>query len=243
MSTKPTIVFAHGLWADGSCFSKVIDLLHADGFETIATQNQLNTVEDDAAAVRTSLNRASSMPVVLVGHSYGGTVITASGTDYRVGALVYICALAPEDGATSQADQEKYPQTPVFQHIDITDGRIFLKASGTGDFCGDLPEAEQKLVFATQAAPLADLFSQPVRGGAWSKKPTFYIVGANDRTVQPELQRFVANRANATITELQSSHVPMLSQPERVFEVIREAAKAAQQQTERLQQPAPALAE
>src|SRR5262249_18633300 len=97
MPGKPSIVFAHGLWADGSCFSKVIELLIADGYEVIATQNHLNTVADDAAAVRTSFGRASG-PVVLVGHSYGGTVITAAGTDDRVKALVYICAFAPEDG-------------------------------------------------------------------------------------------------------------------------------------------------
>lgn len=242
MSTKPTIVFAHGLWADGSCFGKVIDLLQADGFECIATQNQLNTVEDDAAAVRTSLNRATRTPVVLVGHSYGGTVITVAGTDERVGALVYICALAPEEGETSQADQDKFPQTPVFQHIEIVDGRIFMKLSGTQDFCGDLSEAEQKLVYATQGAPLADLFSQPVRGAAWKKKPSFYIVGANDRTVQPELQRFLAKRMNAKVTELQSSHVPMLSEPQRVYEVIKEAAEAVSQGAAQIQQAEPTLA-
>lgn len=231
MSNKPGIVFAHGLWADGSCFSKVMKLLLADGFEVIATQNQLNTVADDAAAVRTALGRVSS-PAVLVGHSYGGTVITAAGTDERVAALVYICALAPEDGATSQAEQEKYPQTPVFQHIEVVDGRIWLRPSGIPDFAGDLPEEEQKLVWATQAVPLADLFNQPAPGAAWRSKPTYYIVGANDRTVQPDLQRFVAKRMNAKITELQSSHVPMLSQPDRVYEVIREAAAAIGQRAE-----------
>lgn len=138
MSAKPSIVFAHGLWADGSCFSKVINLLVADGFEVIATQNHLNTVADDAAAVRTSLGRASG-PVVLVGHSYGGTVITAAGTDKRVAALVYICALAPEDGETSQADQTKFHQTPVFQHIEVADGRLFLRPAGTPDFAGIFP--------------------------------------------------------------------------------------------------------
>lgn len=228
MSTKPSIVFAHGLWADGSCFSKVISLLEADGFEVIATQNQLNTVEDDVASVRTSLSRVSS-PAVLVGHSYGGTVITAAGTDERVGALVYIAALAPEDGETSQAEQEKYPKTAVFDHIEVVDGRIWLKPSGTSDFCGDLSAGDQKLVWATQTAPLADLFSQPVYGAAWKSKPTFYIVAANDRTVHPDLERFVAKRMNAKITELSSSHVPMLSQPQRVYEVIREAAKAVQE--------------
>src|SRR6478752_8783026 len=178
MPSKPSIVFAHGLWADGSCFSKVINLLVADGFEVIATQNQLNTVADDAAAVRTALGRVSS-PSLLVGHSYGGTVITAAGTDDRVQALVYICALAPEDGESSQADQDKYPKTPVFQHIEVADGRIWVKQSGIPDFAGDLPADEQRLVWATQTVPLADLFAQPAPGAAWKSKPTHYIVGAN----------------------------------------------------------------
>lgn len=214
-------------------------LLLADGFEVIATQNQLNTVADDAAAVRSALGRVSS-PAVLVGHSYGGTVITAAGTDDRVAALVYICALAPEDAATSQADQDKYPKTPVFQHIELADGRIWVKPSGIPDFAGDLPEAEQKLAWATQMVPLANLFDEPVPGAAWKSKPTYYIVGAENRTVQPELQRFLAKRMNAKITELQSSHVPMLSQPQRVYEVIRDAAKSVEQSaTLQQQQPSP----
>ena len=236
MPNKPSIVFAHGLWADGSCYSKVIKLLQADGYEVIATQNQLNTVEDDAAAVRTSFNRVSS-PIVLVGHSYGGTVITVAGTDDRVGALVYICALAPDEGETSQAEQDKHPKTAVFDHIEVVDGRIWLKPSGTAEFCGDLSDEEQKLVFATQGAPLADLFTQPVRGAAWKTKPSWYIVGTNDHTVHPDLERFVAKRMNAKITELESSHVPMLSQPQRVYEVIRDAAESISQRAEQAQEP------
>ncbi|HVZ50991.1 MAG TPA: alpha/beta hydrolase [Pseudolabrys sp.] len=223
MSDRPTIVFAHGLWADGSCYGKVIPLLLADGFQVISTQNQLNTVADDAAAVRTSFARAGG-PVVLVGHSYGGTVITAAGTDERVAALVYICAFAPEDGKTTLVDQNKYAPTPIFQHIEVVDGRIWLRPSGVPEFAGDLPEAEQRLIWATQMAPLADLFEQPVPGAAWKLKPTSYIVGSNDRTVQPDLQRFLAARMKAKVTELASSHVPMLSQPRRVYEVIRDAA-------------------
>lgn len=236
MANKPSIVFAHGLWADGSCYNKVMKLLVADGYEVFSTQNQLNTVADDAAAVRSALGRVSG-PSVLVGHSYGGSVISAAGTDERVAALVYVCALAPEDGETSQAEQDKYPQTPVFQHIEVADGRIWVKRSGLPDFAGDLPEDEQTLVFATQTVPLADLFSQPVPGAAWKSKPTYYIVGANDRTVQPELQRFVASRMKAKITELQSSHVPMLSQPQRVYEVIRDAANAVSQQAAKVEEP------
>jgi len=224
-NNKPSIVFAHGLWADGSCYTKVMKLLRADGHEVISTQNQLNTVEDDAAAVRTALGLVRS-PAVLVGHSYGGTVITAAGTDDRVGALVYICALAPEEGETSQAEQDRHPKTPVFDHIEVADGRLWLKRSGTPSFCGDLSQEEQELVWATQTVPKVDLFNQPVHGAAWKTKPAFYIVGANDQTVNPELERFVAKRMKAKITELQSSHVPMLSQPQRVYEVIREAAEA-----------------
>lgn len=238
MTTKPSIVFAHGLWADGSCFRKVMKLLVADGYDVIATQNQLNTVADDVAAVRSALGRVNS-PAVLVGHSYGGSVITAAGTDERVAALVYICALAPEDGDSSQADQDKYPPTPVFQHIEVADGRLWLKHSGIADFAGDLPTEKQKLVWATQMVPLADLFSQPVSGAAWKSKPSHYIVGANDRTVQPELQRFLAKRMNATTTELASSHVPMLSQPQRVYEVIRQAAEAVAQATVPIRQAEP----
>jgi len=221
--SKPSIVFAHGLWADGSCYSKVIPLLLADGFQVISTQNHLNTVADDAAAVRTSFARANG-PVILVGHSYGGTVITAAGTDKRVAALVYICAFAPEDGHTTLVDQDKYPPTPIFQHIEVVDGRIWLRPSGVAEFAGDLSEAEQQIVWATQMAPLADLFSLPVPGAAWKLKPTSYIVGSADRTIQPELQRFLAKRMNAKVTEVASSHVPMLSQPRRVYEVIRDAA-------------------
>jgi pimeloyl-ACP methyl ester carboxylesterase len=238
--SKPTIVFAHGLWADGSCFAKVIQMLIADGYEVIATQNHLNTVADDAAAVRTSLGRAHG-PVVLVGHSYGGTVITAGGADDRVKALVYICAFAPEDGDPTLVDQEKFPQTAVFQHIEATDGRLFLRPTGIPEFAGDLPEAEQKFIWATQMAPLADLFTQPVLGAAWRTRPTYYIVGTEDRTIQPDLERFLAKRMKAKVTELASSHVPMLSQPQRVYEVIREAAEAVSERAAQMSEHAPAV--
>ncbi|USQ97161.1 alpha/beta fold hydrolase [Caulobacter sp. RL271] len=228
MSGKPSIVFAHGLWADGSCFSGVIEPLIADGYEVISTQNHLNTVADDAASVRLSLGRASG-PVVLVGHSYGGSVITAGGADDRVKALVYICAFAPEDGAATQDDQGKFPQTPIFQHVEAADGRLYLRRSGIPEFAGDLPEAGQSLIWSTQMGPLADLFTQPVWGAAWKTRPTYYIVGTEDRTIQPDLQRFLAKRMNAEVTELASSHVPMLSQSRRVYEVIRSAADAVQQ--------------
>src|SRR5467141_696154 len=225
--TKPSIVFCHGLWADGSCFSKVIPTLQAEGHQVIAAQYALNTTADDVATVRNTLGRVSS-PAILVGHSYGGSVITGAGTDDRVAGLVYIAALAPDADETSQTQQSKFPTTDVFSYIEVVDGRIWLRPEGTKYFCGDLSEQEQKLVWATQGVPKPDLFEAKAGGTAWKSKPSWYIVGKNDRTVHPDLERFFAKRMSATTYELDSSHVPMLSQPERVLDVIRAAANAAQ---------------
>ena len=161
-----------------------------------------------------------------MGHSYGGTIITAAGTDERVVGLVYICALAPDADETSQSQQDKFPRTDVFGHIEVADGRVWLKPSGIACFAGDLPEQEQKLVWATQGVPAADLFNQKLEGTAWRSKPSWYIVGKNDRTVHPDLERFVAKRMGATTYEVDSSHVPMLSKPKLVIDVIRAAANA-----------------
>ncbi len=226
-SHKPSIVFAHGIWADGSCFSKVIPTLQAEGYEVLSSQYGLDTPEGDVATLIRTLSRVSS-PAILVGHSYGGSVITAAGTDERVAGLVYIAALAPDEGETSQSQQDQFPVTDVFSHIEIADGRVWMLPSGVGCFAGDLSEQEQQLVWATHFAPAADLFSRNAPGTAWRSKPSWYIVAANDRTVQPELQRFVAKRMGATTYEVDSSHVPMLSHPSLVLDVIRSAAKAIQ---------------
>src|ERR1700731_3917909 len=143
MPAKPSIVFAHGLWADGSCYSKVIPALQADGHQVVSAQNSLDTLVGDVAAVTRALGRVSS-PAILVGHSYGGTVITAAGTDDRVAGLVYIAALAPDEDETSQSLQEQFPVTDIFAHIEIADGRIWMLPSGIGCFAGDLPEAGAK---------------------------------------------------------------------------------------------------
>jgi pimeloyl-ACP methyl ester carboxylesterase len=225
--TKPSIVFAHGLWADGSCYSKVIPQLQADGHEVVAAQNSLDTVAGDVAYVTRALGRVSS-PAILVGHSYGGTFITAAGADSRVAGLVYIAALAPDDDETSQSLINKFPTTDVFSHIEVAEGRIWLRREGIASFAGDLSEQEQQLVWATQGVPATNLFDQKVAGTAWKSKPSWYIVAKNDRTVHPELERFVAKRMGATTTEVESSHVPMLSKPSVVVDVIRAAAAAVQ---------------
>jgi pimeloyl-ACP methyl ester carboxylesterase len=224
---KPSVVFAHGLWADGSCYSKVIPTLQAEGHEVVSAQNSLDSLEGDVAAVRRALGRVSS-PAILVGHSQGGTIITHAGTDDRVAGLVYICALAPDEDETANSLLAKFPTTDVFSHIEVADGKIWLLPEGIGCFAGDLPDEEQKLVWSTQGVPTADLFDQKVPGAAWKSKPSWYIVGNNDQTVHPDLERFLANRMGATTREIDSSHVPMLSHPDVVLDVIREAAAAVQ---------------
>ena len=225
MPAKPSIVFAHGLWADGSCYGKVIPALRADGHQVMSAQNSLDTLEGDVAAVTRALGRVSS-PAILVGHSYGGTVITAAGTDDRVAGLVYIAALAPDENETSQSLQDQFPVTDVFSHIEIADGRVWLLPSGIGCFAGDLSEQEQGLVWATQGVPDADLFNQKIGGTAWRVKPSWYIVANNDRTVHPDLERFAAKRMGAHTYDVDSSHVPMLSHPDVVLDVIRAAANS-----------------
>src|SRR5256886_13343129 len=230
MQSKPSIVFCYGLWADGSCFSKLIAPLQAEGYECIAAQYGLNTTAEDVALVKAAIGRVNG-PVILVGHSYGGSVITGAGTDDRVAGLVYICALAPDADETSQTQQSNFPKTDVFSYIEVADGRIWLRPEGIDCFAGDLSEQEKKLVWATQCVPDADLFNAKVAGTAWKSKPSWYIVAKNDRTVHPDMERFVAKRMGAKVTEVASSHVPMLSHPDVVIDVIRAAAKAVQTAT------------
>src|SRR5215475_4202221 len=138
---KPSVVFAHGIWADGSCFSKVIPALQDDGFEVVSCQYGLDRTPEDVAATRRTLKRVSS-PAILVGHSYGGSVITWAGTDDRVAGLVYIAALAPDAGETSQTQQDNFPRTDIFSHVEVADGRVWMLPEGIESFAGDLPEEE-----------------------------------------------------------------------------------------------------
>ena len=227
---KATIVFCHGIWADGSCFSKLIPALQADGHEVISVQYGLDSFEQDVAAVKRTLNRVGS-PVLLVGHSYGGATITASGVDDRVAGLVYIGAVAPDVGETVQQQLDKYP-SDIFSRVEVADGRAWMLPNGTEFFAGDLSEEEQKLVWATHYAPVADLFQQQkITRTPWKSKPSWFILTTQDHTVHPDLQRWVSNRMGATVIEVESSHVPILSKPEIVIEVIRKAAKAIQEDT------------
>jgi len=224
--TKKSIVFCHGIWADGSCFNKLIPTLQAEGYEVISAQYGLETNERDVEITRQTLKRVSS-PAILVGHSYGGAVITAAGIDERVVGLVYIAAVAPDAGETTASQIAQFPPTDAFANIEVADGRIWLLPDkGIASFAGDLPIDEQKIVWATSFAPSAELFSKNAPGTAWKSKPSWYIVAQNDHAVNLELQRFVSKRMGAKVFEVASSHVPMLSHPELVLDVIRQAASA-----------------
>jgi len=146
-------------------------------------------------------------------------------------AALYAGRLAANEEETSQSQQDKFPVTDVFQHIEVADGRVWLLPSGVDTFAGDLPEEEKQVVWAAATAPAADLFNQKVEGVAWRSKPSAYVVAKNDRTVQPDLQRFVAKRMGATTYEVESSHVPMLSNPNLVVDVIRTAANALEEES------------
>ncbi|MFZ0499629.1 MAG: alpha/beta hydrolase [Steroidobacteraceae bacterium] len=227
---KPTIVFCHGIWADGSCFSKLIPALQEDGHEVIAVQYGLESFEEDVAMVKRTLNRVGS-PVLLVGHSYGGATITASGVDDRVAGLVYIGAVAPDVGETVQEQLDKYP-SDIFSRVELADGYAWMLPNGTEFFCGDLSQQEQKLVWATHFPPAADLFQQQkIKSTPWKSKPSWFILTTKDHTVHPDLQRWVSKCMGATVVEVESSHVPMLSKPDLVLDVIRKAAKAVQENT------------
>src|SRR5258708_2947451 len=164
--TKPSIVFCHGIWADGSCFNKVIPTLQADGHQVIAAQYGLDSLASDVATVKRTLGRVSS-PAILVGHSYGGSVITAAGADDRVVGLVYIAALAPDADETSQGQQDKFPRTDVFSYVEVADGRAWMLPRGVECFAGDLSEQEKEVVWATHFAPAADIFNHREPEPAW----------------------------------------------------------------------------
>jgi len=224
---KPTIVLVHGAWADGSSWNKVIPLLQAKGYTVLAVQNPLTSLAADVAATRQVLESATA-PVVLVGHSWAGTVITEAGNDPKVAALVYVAAFANNDGQAAGELVNAYPKTPALGTI-RDDGHGFLYQTEQGvieNFAPDLPRAEAKTMAVTQGALAASTFGDKVTSAAWKNHPTWYIVSANDRVISPQLERDAAKQMKAKTTVLESSHVSLLSHPKEVAKVIEEAAES-----------------
>lgn len=220
------IVLVHGAFADGSSWSKVIPRLQAGGINVIAVQNPLVSLEEDVAATKRAIAILEG-PVLLVGHSYGGIVISEAGNDPKVAGLVYVCALIPNDGQSVQDVVSAFPPAPGSAEF-RQDASGFLSLSAKGihsHFAQDLPAAERNVMVATQTPWAAQTTMTKVASPAWKTKPSWCIIGTEDHMVPPQLARAEAKMIKAKTIELPSSHVPMISQPEKVAEVILKAAR------------------
>jgi pimeloyl-ACP methyl ester carboxylesterase len=222
------VVLVHGAWADGSSWAKVIPLLEKAGLNAVAVQNPLTSFEDDMAATRRAIALADG-PVILVGHSWGGVVISDAGADPKVAGLVYVAAFAPDVGQAVGDLGKDLPPPPGGAEIrPDAGGYLTMTTKGVFEnFAPDLPLAQKKLIFATQGATNSSVFGAKVANAAWKTKPTWYVVASNDRMIQPDLERKFAKAMKAKTITLPSSHVPMLSHPNEVAKLIIEAAKTA----------------
>jgi len=222
------IVLVHGAFADGSSWSKVIPLLQAKGFHVTAVANPLSSFADDVAATKRIL-AAQDGPVILVGHSYGGVIITEAGNDPKVVGLVYVAAFAPDAGQAIGEITQAFPPSPgPATAAPIGDGFLLLSPAGVEtDFAQDLTREEKALMVATQPQTSASIFGAKPTVAAWHTKPNWYIVASNDRMIDPGHEASMAKQMKATVTTLPSSHVVMLSHPKEVAKVIEDAAAAA----------------
>lgn len=221
-----TIILVHGAWGDGSHWDKVIPRLANKGYELIAVQLPLTSLADDVATVKRALALAEG-PVLLVGHSYGGAVITEAGTDPKVAGLVYVAAFAPGAGQAVGALLGSVPPAPLGAEVK-PDASGFLKMSKAGmddDFAQDAKPRDKEVLFVTQHPTSVKCFGETVSTPAWQTKPAWYIVASEDRAIPPGLERTMAKTIKAQTTEVKSSHVAMLTQPGKVARVILNAAK------------------
>lgn len=218
------IVLVHGLFADGSCWSDVIPLLQDQGLNVTSVQNPLTTLAEAVAAATRVLDRQDG-PTVLAGHSFSGMIVTEAGMHPNVASLVYVAARAPDAGEDYPALAAKYPTPPASAGIvfDGDEGRL-SEAAFLRDFAGDLPVRKARALFAVQQPFHKALLTGRTTNAAWRSKPSWYAVSAEDRTINPDLERFMAKRMGATIVELKSSHVSMLSHPHEIARLILAAA-------------------
>src|SRR5258706_349217 len=222
------VVLVHGAWADGSSWSKVIPLLQAKGFHVVAVQNPLTSLADDVAATKRAIALQDG-PVILVGHSYGGIVITEAGNDPKVVGLVYVAALAPSDGESVASVTKPFPPAALGGEV-RADAESCLTVTPKGiaeDFAQDLPDKEKQLLTATQGPTAAAVFGATITTAAWKTKPSWCVIASNDRAVPPELEKAEAAAMRATSITVPSSHVPMLSHPKEVADLIEQAAAKA----------------
>ncbi|MGY2849172.1 MULTISPECIES: alpha/beta fold hydrolase [Bradyrhizobium] len=219
------VVLVHGLFADGSCWSEVIPRLQAAGLNVTSVQNPLTTLPEAVASAQRVLDRQDG-PTVLVGHSFSGMIVTEAGVHPNVSALVYVAARAPDADEDYTALAKTYPTPPASAGIvfDGDEGRLGEEAF-LRDFAGDLPEAKAKVLYAVQQPFQKQLLAGKTSHAAWRSKPSYYAVSTEDRTINPDLERFMAKRMGATTIEVKASHLALISQPDAIARLILDAAR------------------
>lgn len=227
-----TVILVHGAFADGSSWGNVIPNLEREGYNVIAVQNPLTSYADDVATTRRVID-AQDGSVVLVGHSYGGAVITGAALNAsNVRALVYVAAFAPDDGENLQALLQKYPSKIGAALVPDAAGFLYIDRSKFKEvFAADVSEHDLSVMSATQKPINSQTFPHVYETPAWKDIPSWYLIATNDQAINPDLQRVFAERMRATTREVESSHVPFASQPTAVTEIIKEAAEATLQRT------------
>ena len=226
--TVRNIVLVHGAFADGTSWGKVIPILEARGFHVIAVQNPLTSLADDANATR-RLIALQDGPVILVGHSWGGAVITEVGDDPKVVGLVYVAAFVPEAGTSANQTSAPFGPTPVQKTIKI-DAQHFAWLSEEGiinAFADGLPMAERRLILAVQGQIYGPMFDEKLTHAAWKSKPSWHVISMKDHTLSPAMEEDGAKRSGGVAVKLPTCHVAMLQEPEKVADVITEAARGA----------------
>jgi pimeloyl-ACP methyl ester carboxylesterase len=220
------IVLVHGAFADGSSWSKVVAQLQAKGYNVIAVQNPLTSLVDDVAATKRAIAQMDG-PVLLVGHSYGGMVISEAGKDPKVAGLLYVAALVPEEGQNVNDVNAAMPLTGVGPEFQLSpEGFLSLSPKGVNEyFAQDASPEQRKIIHATQVTWAAAATQEKVYSPAWQNKPSWYIVATKDGMINPDLERYKAKLIKATTIELEAGHVPMVTEPKKVSNFIIQAAQ------------------
>jgi pimeloyl-ACP methyl ester carboxylesterase len=230
--SKPTVVLVHGAFGDASGWRPVFDLLDGEEYTVLAPPNPLRGLPNDTAYLGAVIDQLDG-PVVLVGHSYGGAVITVAGASEKVAGLVYVAGVAPDEGESVSDLQSRFPSLamgPLVRPAQLADGSVEVSidpARFHDVFCADVPDADAAFMAISQRPVSATAFDDPATAAAWRTKPSWAVFGTADYPVAPELHRFSYERAGSTVTEVDgASHFLMLAQPDIVADVIRDAVIA-----------------
>jgi len=218
------VVLVHGAWADGSSWAEVIPRIQAAGLKVTSVQNPLTSLADSVAATRRVLAMQDG-PTVLVAHSWGGTVISETGTDPKVTALVYVAARAPDAGEDFVTLSGKFPVGPVRAGIQQHDGFTTISEEAfLRSFANGVVHTKAEVLYAVQEPTAASLFGERTTAAAWHSKPSWYAVSKLDQTINPDLERFLAKRMNATTVEVEAGHLSLVSRPKEIADLILAAA-------------------